>query len=210
MLLLTGCTAPPPVTTETPVASSAAASATPDPEPATPTATGAEAPLEEGWRIYESARYGFRIGHPQDWTVTPSARTWTTADARQWNNTAQEWFLSPDDNALVTAWATPYAGEATPAGVQAWVEQYCVDSENLDCPSLGERSERLCLGPDCHPGVLVRFSSDTQAFFTGGEHDGRMVAVALGRPHDWHVAGYEDAQALLEAFLATMDVRAEP
>lgn len=211
LLLLTGCTASPPVTSETPVASDAPTSAAPstaDPT-ASPSSTGA--PLgPPGWTTYESARYGFRIGHPPDWIVTPSARAWTTADANQWNNTAQEWFLSPDDNALVTAWSTPYAGEATPAGVLAWVEQYCSDSDNVECATIGDRAEPLCHGPDCHPGLLVPFLTDTQAFFTGGEHEGTMVVVAVWRPHDWRVEGFDDAQDLLEAFLATMDVRPEP
>ncbi len=67
----------------------------------------------------------------------------------------------------------------------------------------------LCLERcDCHPGLLVPFGDDTQAFFTAGFYaQDAMTVVAV-----WHgesapsTAAYGGSQRLLEGFLATMAV----
>ncbi|MGC5078217.1 hypothetical protein [Agrococcus sp. DT81.2] len=217
LLLVTGCGGSPPVPTESssasadPVESSAAATGSPEPSSTTFGAPTTETIDTADWVEYTSERYGFRIGHPPDWSVSPSQRTWTMADSTQFDNDAQERFLAPDEDVLVTAWATPYPGEATPVALQAWVERYCVESGNVRCATIGDRAVRLCHEQrDCHPGLLVPFESDVQAFFTGGQHDGGMIAVAVWRPGDWQVEGYGTARDLLDGFLSTMDVRPQP
>ena len=46
-----------------------------------------------------------------------------------------------------------------------------------------------------------------QAFFTGGKHKGRMIAVDVGLPESAEpVAEYGGARRLLEGFLSGMDV----
>ena len=216
LAFVAGCTASPPDPTGSPSASPAPVASTPPAtEAPTPSASALGGPVATGidastWTPYTSERYGFTIAHPPDWIVTPSQRTWTIADSTQFNNDAQEWFLAPDDDILVTAWATPYAGEATLVGLQTWVERYCVESGSANCATVGDRAVRLCNGRQaCQPGLLVPFEEDVQAFLTGGRHSGRIVAVASWRPPDYRVVGTDTSGTsteILEAFLSTMDV----
>lgn len=220
LVLLTGCTASSPDTTGSPSASLAPVeSAPPATEAPAPSASAPGAPVPTGidtstWIAHTSERYGFTIAHPPDWIVTPSQRTWTTAESPQFDYDAQEWFLSPDDDILVTAWATPYSGEATPVAVQTWVERYCVESGNADCATVGERAVRLCNArQECHLGLLVPFREDVQAFFTGGQRAGRIIAVASWRPPGYRVVDpgtSGTSRQILDAFLSTMDVWPQP
>lgn len=217
LMLLTGCTASPPDPTGSPSASSAPAESTPPASgspapsasaPGRPVATGIDTST---WMPYTSERYGFTTAHPPDWIVTPSQRDWTPADSAQFDNDAQEWFFDGAD-ILVTAWAAPYTGEATPTALQTWIERYCVESENLACATVGERAVRLCSGrEDCDPGLLVPFDSDVQAFFTSAQHPGRIIAVASWRPASYQVvASGSTSREILDAFLSTMDVWPQP
>jgi len=77
------------------------------------------------------------------------------------------------------------------------------------CSGIHDRSVELCLeARDCHPGLLVRFHTDVQAFFTGGIYDAdAMTIVSVWRgDSDRTVARYGGSQRLLEAFLSTMQV----
>ena len=153
-----------------------------------------------GWTTYVSERYGFAIGHPADWTIMPSDHDWKMG-ADEWGSTAEERFLSPPGDILVSAWSAPSETPETPAGVQAWAEQYCQKTANTSCTTIGDRAVPLCNERwDCHPGLLVPFHHDVQAFFTGGNHQQQMVVVAVWRPESWN------SRELLEAFLSTMDV----
>lgn len=171
----------------------------------TPTA----APVDTtGWTTYVSERYSFAIGHPADWTVETSNHDWTMeADASLFGNTGEEAFMSPDGDIRVSAWAVPSETPESPEGVEAWAEQYCQASANTSCTDIRERAAPLCNERwDCHPGLLVPFDSDVQAFFTGGQYQ-QMVVVAVWRPESHSsVADYGGSRALLEAFLSTMDV----
>ena len=72
----------------------------------------------------------------------------------------------------------------------------------------------LCLERrDCHPGLLVPFETDVQAFFPEMTDDDRvryfdqMVVLAIWREEvHYSVARYEGSRQLMEAFLSTMGV----
>ena len=156
-------------------------------------------------------RYGFEIGHPADWTVVPADEDWTVADADDWLSPAQEAFSDPAQSVRVSAWSIAVDRQKTPetpAGVEAWVRDYCERSGNAPCSRIRDRAVPLCVElRDCHPGLLVPFETDVQAFFTGGIYPDRMVVVAVWRPESHPiVARYGGAQRLLEAFLSTIDV----
>jgi hypothetical protein len=169
------------------------------------------------WTNYTSDRYGFTIGHPADWTVVPSAHDWTmAADAADWQSPAHERFVSPGSPTVaVSAWSVPIdraATPETPAGVEAWIEEYCAAASLGPCTGLRDRAVPLCVElRDCHPGLLVRFvTGDIQAFFTGGDAGDQMVVLAIWRPEsDASTAKYGGSQRLLEGFLSTMGVWTE-
>lgn len=172
----------------------------------TPTAAAVDT---TGWTTYVSERYGFGIGHPADWTVEPSDHDWTMeADANLVGSTGQEAFMSPAGDVRVSVWSVPSESPESLEGVEAWAEQYCQESANTSCTDIGDRAVPLCNeSRDCHPGLLVPFSEDVQAFFTGGNYQQRMVVVVVWRPESHSsVADYGGSRALLEAFLSTMDV----
>jgi hypothetical protein len=103
----------------------------------------------------------------------------------------------------------PGTGIESIGDIAAWVEEYCEASSNTPCTGIEDRAVELCLEKwDCHPGLLVPFENDVQAFFSGGIYDaGAMTVVAV-----WHgqsapaVAPFGGSQRLLEAFLSTMAV----
>lgn len=221
LVLLTGCTASPPdptgspSTSAAPVESTPPASAAPAPSASAPDATVAAGIDTSTWTVFTSERYGLRVAHPPEWTVIPSERTWTLEeDAGVWDGTAQDGFMGEQGDIWVTLWAVPYAGPTTLAGVQTWIEQYCSRWGGSNCATIGERAVRLCNGrQDCHPGLLVPFREDVQAFFTGGQHAGRIVAVASWRPPAYQVVDTGTrgtSREILDAFLSTMDVWPQP
>jgi hypothetical protein len=169
-------------------------------EPAAPAGAPSPAPINTtGWTTYVSERYGFAIGHPADWTVKPSEDDWTMA-ADQSGGSGEERFSSPTGDILVSAWSAPHITPESPEGVKAWVEEYCQETANTSCATIGGRAVPLCNERwDCHPGMLVPFERDVQAFFTGGNYT-QMVVVAVWRPDAL------GSRELLEAFLSTMDV----
>jgi hypothetical protein len=207
ILLVAACSNSAPGTT--PTEDAGPASPTSAPASTTPTAKPVEeASIDtEAWPVYESERYGFSIGHPPEWTVISADHDWTLAgDADSWLSTGQEAFVSPFEDVRVSAWSVPMERTAeTPGAVQTWVERYCREAGS-PCADVAERSVQLCNERrDCHPGLLVPFESDVQAFFTGGEHHGQMVVVAVWRQEDYDVQ-LGSSRQLLEAFLSTMDV----
>lgn len=191
-------------------------------EPPSPTAIPSESPpvnLPSGWTAYTSAQYGFTIGHPADWSVQPAKRAWTLAtDADDWLSTGQEMFVSPDGHVRVSAWSVAPDPDRPPiwvdpqtqawANVAAWVEDYCRAAGNSPCEGIIDRAVPLCLERrDCHPGLIVPFKSDVQAFFTNGGAGADMVVVAVWWGESAPaVASYGGSHRLLEAFLSTMCV----
>jgi hypothetical protein len=165
------------------------------------------------WATYESERYGFSIGYPSNWTVRPADHDWTLAgDADDWMSSGHEAFILPYE-IRVSAWSVamdPGSTIETSADVEAWVEEYCQLSEPV-CTGFNDLSVPLCLeARDCHPGLLVPFDNDVQAFFPGstdGTSWDRMVVVAIWRA-EYHrsVSPYGGARRLIEAFLSTMGV----
>jgi hypothetical protein len=167
------------------------------------------------WTTFESDRYGFTIGHPSDWEVVPADHDWTlTGDAARADSTGQEVFRAPDHDIRVSAWSVALDPDTvqTWADVEAWVEQYCQQTDQPFCTGIHGRAVELCLEfRDCHPGLLVPFANDVQAFFTGGDYGDQMVVVVVWRPDsDPSVAQYGGARRLLEAFLSTMWVCPRP
>lgn len=165
------------------------------------------------WITYTSDRYGFSVGYPADWTRRSAERDWTfEADASDWSSPAMDRFIAPDGTVRVSAWSVPLAPGTTLAnrlGFEAWVETYCAATGNAPCTAIHERAVPLCLEKwDCHPGLLVPFDEDVQAYFTGGIYDAdKMIVVAVWSGETQPtVAPYNGSQRLLEAFLSTMGV----
>ena len=183
---------------------------------ASPSASpAAEGPIHTAdWVEYRSERYDFTISHPPDWTVETATRDWTLeADARDWLSVAQEVFKAPNQAVRVSAWSVATDGDTAlkdgEIDVQAWVEAYCQESGGgASCGGIGERAVRLCLERrDCHPGLLVPFDEEVQAFFTNGSPGTPMVVVAVWWGESAPaVAPYGGSRRLLEAFLSTMNV----
>lgn len=199
LVLLAGCT---------PTAPSANTSPS-TPIQTTATSASSASPIDTtNWTVYESKQYGFNIKHPPGWEVLPAERDWTLkADAGQEGRGGQETFVTPAGDLYVAVWSAP--AKDTPEtleGVAAWVEQYC-KLAGKSCSGL-DRSVPLCNGTDCDPGLLVTVDGDfVEAFFTGGKHKGRMIAVEVGLPESAEpVAEYGGARRLLEGFLSGMGV----
>jgi len=165
------------------------------------------------WTVYSSDLYDLEVAHPPEWTQTPATRQWRLdADGKDFLSPAHEAFRSPAGNVRVSVWAAPLepaTGEETTDSIEAWVEDYCQATDNTPCDGIGDRAIALCLEKwDCHPGLLVPFRDDVQAFFSGGIYDAdTMTVVAVWRGESAPaVARYGGAQRLLEGFLSTMEV----
>lgn len=199
LVLLAGCT---------PTAPSANTSPS-TPIQTTATSAPSASPIDTtNWTVYESKQSGFSIKHPPGWQVWPAQRDWTLkTDAGQEGHGGQETFVTPADDLAVGVWSAPAKDTPeTPEGVAAWVKQYC-KLAGKSCSGL-DRSVPLCNGTDCDPGLLVTVDGDfVEAFFTGGKHKGRMIAVEVGLPESAEpVAEYGGARRLLEGFLSGMGV----
>ena len=175
------------------------------------------------WTPYTSERYlsqfGALVGHPPDWTVVPATRDWSfDADAADPLSPAHESFVDPTGDIRVSVWEVPLDVCLRVSGMckestnylPAWVHDYCEASGiSTPCAGIEDRAVELCLEKmDCHPGVLVPFESEVQAFFRGGIYNqGAMTVVTVWRGEsDPSVARYGGAQRLLEGFLSTMQV----
>ena len=186
------------------------------------------------WTPYTSERYhsqaGPLVGHPPDWTVVPATREWRfDTDAADPLSPSHESFVDPTGEVRVSIWEVPLGDVdlTEPAGsacvdltsrtcvesgsfLLAWAEAYCEASDiSTPCGGIEARAVVLCLEKrDCHPGVLVPFESEVQAFFSGGiySQDAMTVVTVWRGESDPSVARYGGAQRLLEGFLSTMQV----
>jgi hypothetical protein len=181
-------------------------------ESPTPSPAAAEPIDTTNWTRYTSAQYGYIVGHPPDWVQMPASRRAGIADVGEPTSTAYDTFRSPTDSVRVSVWQVPLepgTSIESDDDIVAWVEEYCAESGSRPCTGIGDRAVELCLEKwDCHPGLLVPFTNDVQAFFSAGIYDGTamtVVAVWWGESAS-AVAPYGGAQRLLEGFLATMAV----
>jgi hypothetical protein len=193
---------------------------TPTPNPTstplvTVTETPSPTPIDTAtWTTYTSSQYGFSIGHPAGWTEVPATRDWTfETDATDWLSPGADAFFTPVGGGVrVSAWSLALdPGMTTDPSwidVEAWVKDYCQKTGNGACAAILDGAVRLCVEVrDCHPGLLVPFESEVQAFFTGGNFTGQMVIVTVWwGESEPAVAQYGGSRRLLEAFLSTMDV----
>lgn len=179
-----------------------------------PTQPGLPVLDTSAWATYTSERYDLTIGYPAGWTPEPAVRDWSwEVDAGGMVPDGMEGFMSPEADVFVTVFSAPL--EPDQDGIEdlrVWVENYCREW-TAPCARLDERAVELCVGEDCDPGLLVAFTNDVQAFFTGGPYDGRVVVASVWRNDTtnptWK-ARYGSFTRLLEAFLVTMDVRPAP
>ncbi|SOC55428.1 hypothetical protein [Ornithinimicrobium cerasi] len=185
------------------------------PSPTADTQAPTAGPMDtSSWLTYTSERYDLTIGYPPDWTVDPATRDWSwTQDAGGLVPDGMEGFSSPEGDIFVTVFSvTLEPGQDTPEGLRAWVEDYCQEWTE-PCAGLDERAIELCVGAqECHPGLLVAFSTDVQAFLAGRPDDGRLVVASVWR-NDGNITvqqRYGSFTRLLEGFLSTMDVRRAP
>jgi hypothetical protein len=166
------------------------------------------------WTTYTSGQYGFSIGHPAGWTQTPATRDWTfEADAvfDPFSPGTDHFFTPVGGGVGVSAWSVavePGTTIETWADLEPWIEEYCGQTNNTPCTGIHDRVVPLCLERrDCHPGLLVPFRDDVQAFFTNGAPGEKMIVVAVWRPEsDPSVDQFGGSRRLLEAFLSTMCV----
>lgn len=154
-----------------------------------PAATGASIDTSD-WVAYTSERYGFNLSRPRDWVETHAIRDWALPADADWQSPASERFIGADLS--VTAWSVPVAAGTS---AQEWIDAYCPGST---APCTGTQGRAVSTSLDGNPGVLIPFTSDSQAFFLIGD---RMYVVAAWRP------GF---QAQLEAFLSTMELLSGP
>ncbi len=193
-----------------------------DPDPTSPpsspvarssaTATTRTAIDTSTWTTYASDQYDFKVGRPPDWKEMPATRAWRLDDTEDPASAAYDTFRSPTDDVRVSVWSVPLDKGTKINSLDdlgAWAEDHCVEANNSPCAGIEDRAVELCIEVrDCHPGLLVHFRDDVQAYFSGGLYDDTAVTVATV----WRgesapaVAEYGGAQRLLAAFLSTMQV----
>jgi hypothetical protein len=165
------------------------------------------------WQTYRSTQYGFTIGHPPNWSESPATRDWEwERDGLEASTTGQENFLNQYGDVQASAWSAPFERGTrmdSTADLVDWVENYCERSGIGPCTGIADRGVELCVeARDCHPGLLVPFEEDVQAFFSGGLYSSeKMTVVAVWRSESHPtVEPYGGAQRILEAYLSTMQV----
>ena len=120
----------------------------------------------------------------------PADHAWTLEADAVWPNTAADKFSSPEDGGIaLAAWSVPVEAGTT---VEQWIEAYC-PLNTTPCTGIDERAVPIYAEVrDQHPGLLVPFQDDIQAFFLNGD---RMYVVA-----SWRNAAILDSRRLIEAF----------
>jgi hypothetical protein len=179
------------------------------PSPAASTATSL---LDTStWTTYTSDRYGFSIAHPADWSEDPADHDWTFEnDINAFQSSGTESFATEGSadgmGVRVSAWSAPVDPGTT---VDDWIGAYCGgQTQGPVCTEVLNGLVDVETG-DRHPGVLSAGTNrDTMAFFLDGQ---TIYVVAIWRPEDDPaVQPYGGGRRLLEAFLSTMTLSAEP
>jgi hypothetical protein len=184
------------------------------PEPANTTPAPQPSLSMPSTLTFTSSLYDLTVDYPQGWTPYVATQKWSwEANVKDWKGPAQDHFLSPEGGSVrVSAWAAPIdpaTRKESTAYLVAFAQDYCEQSGNSPCTGIADRAVELCVEKrDCHPGLLVPFKEDVQAFFSGGSYPTDvMTIVAVWRPEwDNSVRPYGGARKLLESFLSTMDV----
>jgi hypothetical protein len=164
------------------------------------------------WTRYTSDQYSFEVGHPPDWNEIPASPTWESLDVGDAASRAHDTFQSPSDAVRVSVWQIPLepgTSIESNGDIETWVEGYCEESGNTPCDGINDRAVELCLEKwDCHPGLLIPFEHDVQAFFSAGIYpaDAMTVVAVWWGEYAPAVNRYGGSQRLLEAFLSTMAV----
>jgi hypothetical protein len=157
------------------------------------------------WTSFTSARYGFTMSHPPLWAALPADHDWTFEnDIESWSSTGTDsFFTNAAGGVKVSAWAVRVTPGTTAV---SWIQSWC-DGTNPDpCPDVRDTSTEVAAG-DGHAGVLVRQTDSMAAFLEGDS----VYVVAIWREEDDpSVTPYGGAARLLEAFLSTMVIPAEP
>ena len=191
------------------------------PEPATTSgtqsSTSSTSSRQPSLLTFTSSLYDVSLQYPDDWTPYAATQRWTwQTNAKDWEGPAQDHLLSPHHpragEVRVSVWKAPIdpgARNESTAYLVAFAEDYCAKAGNSPCTGIADRAVGLCVEQPCHPGLLVPFKEDVQAFFSGGTYgQDAMTIVAVWRPEwDSSVRAYGGSRQLLEAFLETMDVR---
>lgn len=192
----------------------------PEPAGTTPARPSSTSTREPELLTYTSSQYDLTLQYPRNWTPVAAERAWSwSVDAKDAFSHAADWFMAPESShgdVRLSVWNAPI--DATTrvesyAYLVAFAEDYCEKSGASPCTGIAERATQLCVEPrDCHPGLLVPFKEDVQAFVSGGNFaDDAVTILALWRSDEHEsVAAYGGGTALLEAFLETMDVRPRP
>jgi len=183
---------------------------TPTPTPtlaASPTASPTASLLDTSlWVPYTSDRYGVTIAHPADWSEDPAQRDFSLeVDGEPWLSEATESFINPEESVKFSAWSVPVAPGTT---LESWMEAYCTASGGSDCSQVADPAVPQVTG-DGHPGLgLFGPNVDTMAFFLKAEV---VYVTAIWRGEtDPSVTPYGGARALLEAFVSTLTLPAQP
>jgi len=180
---------------------SPAVSIAPSPS-APPTASPSADPLDTAtWKTYVSSRYGFSIAHPAGWAEVPADHDWALPADADWLNTATESFKAPGGAVRVSAWSVSiHPAELLDRPTLTWIANAYCPLNTTPCDRLSSRTVAVTM--DGHPGSLVQFANDTQAFFLV---DGRMYVVACWRPdNDPSVTKYSGTIRLVQTYISTM------
>jgi len=167
-----------------------------------PTPSPTPGPLDTAtWKTYVSNRYGFSIAHPAGWAEVPADHDWALPADADWLNTAAESFKAPGEAVRVSAWSVSiHPAELLDRPTLTWIANAYCPLNTTPCDRLESRTVAVTM--DGHPGSLVQFADDTQAFVLVGD---RMYVVAVWEPDaDPRTAPYGGAQRLLMDILSTM------
>jgi hypothetical protein len=166
------------------------------------------------WTAYTSPEYGFTLGVPPGWSQEPATRPWTyEADGANVLSHGADAFQSPPSDVRVSAWLVPFEAGEQPEqsweAVETWIESYCPKTDITSCDAIPARAEHLCVeSRDCHPGLLVPYDGEVQAYFFGGvSQEGGMTVVSVWwEDNAAATARFGGSRRLLEGFLETMNV----
>jgi hypothetical protein len=167
--------------------------------PTQPSSAPAPSP-SASWTSFTSARYGYSILVPPDWTLTPADHDWILdKDAAAALAGGADRFARPSEHTGIAA--TAWALDVDPdLHLVEWIESYCKLAGSRPCG--GVRDQAIPVTVDGREGLLVPFDDDQQAFI----HDGsRLHVVAVWRPDGSRSAReYGGARQLLKSLLSSM------